>query len=86
MTGTVFPELEHLNPAKYPHRSPRIVFRNQGDGTFVQMGPEVGAAIFEHHGSRGCAFGDFDNDGDLDVLIMSRRHFCAMMRPPATAG
>jgi hypothetical protein len=86
VTGTVFPELEHLNPAKYPHRSPRIVFRNQGDGTFVEMGAEVGAAIFEHHGSRGCAFGDFDNDGDLDVLIMNRNEPPSLLRNDAPRG
>jgi enediyne biosynthesis protein E4 len=86
VTGTVYPELEKLNPAKFPARSPRIVFRNQGNGTFVEMGTEVGATIFEHHGSRGCAFGDFDNDGDLDVLIMNRNEPPSLLRNDAPAG
>jgi hypothetical protein len=69
-TGTVYPELDRVNP-KFPARSPRILFRNRGDGTFVQLGAEAGPGIDAPHCSRGAAFGDFDNDGDMDVLIMN---------------
>ena len=70
-TGTFAPELEKVY-AKYPARNPRLIFRNQGNGTFVELGDEAGPAIASRHVSRGCAFGDFDNDGDLDILIMNR--------------
>lgn len=86
VTGTVFPELEHLDSAKFPPRSPRIIFRNQGNGTFLEMGEDAGPAINEHHGSRGCAFGDFDNDGDLDVLIMNRNEPPSLLRNDAPVG
>jgi hypothetical protein len=86
VTGTVFPELEHLDAAKFPPRSPRIIFRNRGNGTFVEMGEDAGPAINERHGSRGCAFGDFDNDGDLDVLIMNRNEPPSLLRNDAPAG
>jgi hypothetical protein len=86
VTGTVYPELEKLNPVKFPPRSPRIIFRNQGNGTFLEMGEDAGPAINEHHGSRGCAFGDFDNDGDLDVLIMNRNEPPSLLRNDAPAG
>ena len=69
-TGTVYPELDRVNP-KFPARSPRILFRNRSDGTFVQLGAEAGPGIDAPHCSRGAAFGDFDNDGDMDVLIMN---------------
>ncbi|HEY6339701.1 MAG TPA: CRTAC1 family protein [Candidatus Sulfotelmatobacter sp.] len=85
-TGTVYPELEKLNPVKFPPRSPRILFRNQGNGTFVEMGEDAGPAINEHHGSRGVAFGDFDNDGDLDVLIMNRNEPPSLLRNDAPSG
>ena len=52
VTGTVYPELEKVY-AKYPARSPRIVFRNQRDGSFVELGEEAGAAISARHSSRG---------------------------------
>jgi hypothetical protein len=85
VTGQVYPELEPVF-AKYPRRGPRILFRNQGDGTFVQLGEEAGAAIGARHVSRGCAFGDFDNDGDLDIVIMNQNDPPSLLRndaPPA---
>jgi enediyne biosynthesis protein E4 len=85
VTGTVYPELEHLY-AKYPAKNPRLIFRNQGDGTFVELGNETGAAISERHISRGCAFGDFDNDGDLDVLIMNRNEPPSLLRNDVPSG
>jgi hypothetical protein len=86
VTGTVYPELQRLNPAKFPAHSPRIIFRNQGNGTFLEMGEDAGPAINEHHGSRGCAFGDFDNDGDLDILIMNRNEPPSLLRNDAPPG
>jgi enediyne biosynthesis protein E4 len=84
VTGTVYPELEHVY-AKYPARSPRLLFRNQGNGTFVEMGPEAGPGITSPHMSRGCAFGDFDNDGDLDILIVNMNEPPSLIRNDAPA-
>jgi hypothetical protein len=85
VTGQVYPELEAVN-AKYPRKGPRILFRNQGNGTFVQMGDETGAAIGVPHVSRGCAFGDFDNDGDLDIVIMNQNEPPTLLRNDAPPG
>ena len=84
-TGTVYPELEKVY-AKYPARGPRIIFRNRGDGTFVELGDEAGPGVSARHVSRGCAFGDFDNDGDLDVLIMNYNEPPSLLRNDAPAG
>ncbi|MGH9628096.1 MAG: CRTAC1 family protein [Bryobacteraceae bacterium] len=65
VTGHVFPELERTLPA-YPHRGPRIIFRSLGEGRFEELLDPA-----PHHSSRGAAFGDFDNDGDLDIAIMN---------------
>ena len=43
-TGTVYPEVDRVSP-KFPARSPRSLFRNQGDGTFVELGAEAGPGI-----------------------------------------
>jgi hypothetical protein len=85
VTGTVYPELERVY-TKYPSKGPRIVFRNQGDGTFVELGDEAGPSITGHHMSRGCAFGDFDNDGDLDVLIMNMNEPPSLLRNDVPSG
>ena len=84
-TGTVYPELDRISP-KYPARSPRILFRNRGDGTFVEMGAEAGPGIEARHCSRGLAFGDFDNDGDMDVLIMNVNEPPTLLRNDAPPG
>lgn len=84
-TGTVYPELEK-HYAKYPAHSPRIMFRNNGTGTFTQLGEEAGPGISAKHMSRGAAFGDFDNDGDIDVVIMNRNEPPSLLRNDAPAG
>ncbi len=53
----------------FPFAQPNQLFRNQGDGTFVEVSGEAGAAFELSEVSRGAAFGDVDNDGDLDVLV-----------------
>ena len=79
VTGSVYPEVEQKLP-QYPNRTPRAVFRNLGDGTFEQLVEEAGPGIAAAHCSRGCAFGDFDNDGDLDVLIVNLNEPPSLLR------
>ncbi|MCP3956779.1 MAG: CRTAC1 family protein [bacterium] len=45
------------------------LFRNRGDGSFVEVTERAGAAFELSEVSRGAAFGDLDNDGDTDVLV-----------------
>jgi len=82
VTGQVYPELEPVLP-KYPRKGPRILFRSRGNGTFLEIGDEAGPAIAARHVSRGCAFGDFDNDGDLDILIMNQNEPPTLLRNDA---
>ena len=82
VTGNVYAEVERINP-KFPYKGPRVLFRNRGDGTFARMGDEAGSAINARHVSRGCAFGDFDNDGDLDIVIMNQHEPPSLLRNDA---
>ncbi len=79
VTGSVYPEVERKLP-QYPNKTPRAVFRNLGDGTFEQLVEEAGPGVAAAHCSRGCAFGDFDNDGDLDVLIVNLNEPPSLLR------
>jgi len=84
-TGSVYPELNRVSP-KYALRTPRVLFRNRGDGAFAEVGSEGGPGIADCHCSRGLAFGDFDNDGDMDVLIMNVNEPPSLLRNDAPPG
>jgi hypothetical protein len=79
VTGSVYPEVERKLP-DYPFRTPRLVFRNLGDGRFEELIDEAGTGVAAAHSSRGCAFGDFDNDGDVDILIMNMNEPPSLLR------
>jgi enediyne biosynthesis protein E4 len=70
VTGNVYPDLERALP-QFPSKTPRVVFRNLGNNTFEELMGEAGPAVGAQHCSRGCAFGDFDNDGDVDILVVN---------------
>jgi hypothetical protein len=78
-TGSVYPEVERQLPS-YPFHTPRLVFRNLGDGRFEELIEEAGPGVSAAHASRGCAFGDFDNDGDIDILVMNMNEPPSLLR------
>ena len=70
VTGNVYPEIEKFFK-EYPHRSPRLLYQNLGNGRFKDVSAMSGTGISEPKSSRGSAYGDFDNDGDVDALVMN---------------
>jgi len=78
VTGNVYPEVESKVPT-YPFKTPRVIFRNLGGAKFEEL-LDAGPGISEAHASRGCAFGDFDNDGDIDVLIVNLNEPPSLLR------
>jgi enediyne biosynthesis protein E4 len=85
VTGSVYPEVEKQLPA-YPFRTPRLVFRSLGNGRFEELIEEAGSGVAATHTSRGCAFGDFDNDGDVDVLVMNMNEPPSLLRNDVSGG
>src|SRR5690606_5257947 len=68
VNGHVYPEVEALaGEAGYAQR--KVVYRNRGDGTFDDVTDGLGPPLTTPAASRGAAFGDIDNDGDVDVLV-----------------
>jgi len=80
VTGNVYPEVEARMP-QYAHRGPRVIFRNVAGPTgtrFENVTSTSGTPA--PHSSRGAAFGDFDNDGDIDVLVMNMNEPPSLLR------
>jgi len=83
VTGHVYPQVERTLP-QYPNKTPRVVFRNLGKGVFEELIEEPGPGVAAAHCSRGCAFGDFDNDGDIDILIINLNEPPSLLRNDLT--
>jgi hypothetical protein len=48
-----------------------VIYRNLGGGRFEELIESARPGIRDAHCSRGCAFGEFDSDGDMDILVIN---------------
>lgn len=70
--SVVQPNIKYAQP---PH-----LFRNKGNKKFEEMTGKLGRAVQRAIVGRGAAYGDFDNDGDLDLLITSNNGPARLLR------
>lgn len=78
-TGHVYPQVEGRGlMANYA--SPKVLYRNKGGGRFENVAPKAGPGITQPHTSRGCAFGDYDNDGDMDAVVINMNEPPSLLR------
>ena len=77
--GHVYPEVEQLKTeAGYAQR--KLLYHNLHNGHFADVSLQAGPGISEPSTSRGAAFGDFDNDGDIDVVINTVNDYPQLLR------
>ena len=79
INGHVYPEIDGHDIGQ-TFKNPRLVYRNMGNGRFKDVSAELGPGISERFSSRGAAFGDYDNDGDVDVLVLNMNDLPSLLR------
>jgi len=83
--GHVYPEVEQLKTeAGYAQR--KLLYQNLHNGHFADISLQVGSGISEPVASRGAAFGDFDNDGDIDVVVNTVNDYPQLLRCDSKLG
>ena len=82
--GHVYPQVDRLQLSEETYAQPNQLFENRGDGTFG--GVEGVKALQKRRVSRGACRGDYDNDGDLDLLILNLDDLPTLMRNDSATG
>jgi hypothetical protein len=77
--GHVYPEVEQLR-TEAGYAQQKILYRNLRNGHFEDVSSQGGSGITAPVASRGAAFGDFDNDGDIDVVVNTVNDFPQLLR------
>ena len=67
VNGHVYPQMNEISSGM-GYKQSKILFMNQGDGSFCNATAQGGAALSELRVSRGAAFGDLDNDGQIGIV------------------
>jgi hypothetical protein len=86
VNGHVYPELDQQSRVTEEYRQRTLVYRNLGEGRFEDVSDRAGAALQQKKSSRGAAFADFDNDGDIDVAVMNLGEAPSLYRNDLSSG
>jgi enediyne biosynthesis protein E4 len=78
--GHVYPGIDKYADLGSKYLERKQLFHNQRNGLFRDITEEVGGGLLIEKSSRGAAFGDFDNDGDIDVLVINMNDRPTLLR------
>jgi len=77
--GHLQDQIDHYdNTTSY--RARNVLLRNTGGGKFVDVSGESGDGMLPVYSSRGAAFDDLDNDGDVDAVVLNSREKPTVLR------
>jgi len=79
VNGHIYPEIDKYDFGE-TFKNPRLIYKNLGNGRFQDVSSEAGPGISARFSSRGAAFGDYDNDGDVDVLVLNMNDRPSLLR------
>ena len=77
--GHIEEEIGRVQP-KVQYREPPLLFRNLGKRRFENVTASMGPAFARAMVARGAAYGDYDHDGDLDILITTNHGAAYLLR------
>ncbi len=83
--GHVYPEVDGTQ-VDAPYAEHKYLYRNLRNGQFEDVTSKGGPGITEAVPARGCAFGDYDNDGDLDIVVNCVNHTPQLLRCDSTTA
>jgi hypothetical protein len=81
--GHLYPDVARTGMGTYLQR--KQVFRNLG-GRFRDVAQDIGGSVALEKSSRGTAFGDYDNDGDTDILVVNLDERPSLLRNDTAGG
>ena len=77
--GHVYPQVDRANLG-VSYAQTNQLFENMGDGTFAEVSLTSGAGLQIEKVSRGASFGDYDEDGDLDIFVLELNDLPTLLR------
>ena len=83
--GHVYPEVEQAEP-KVRYKQINQLFRNDSKGLFVEVTKGAGDGFRVPYAARGAAFADFDNDGDVDIVVANNSDPPLLLRNSGGTG
>lgn len=77
--GHVYPQVDAVDPST-TYRQRNLLLRNVGGTRFADVTAEVGPGFAQVRSSRGLAVADFDDDGDLDLIVVNENDTPSLLR------